>query len=86
MSVAIAARQAAFCATFVDELLASGVTDAVVCPGSRSTPLTLAVAASELNLHVRLDERSAGFYAIGIARETKRLWSSSSRRGRPWPN
>ncbi len=72
MSVAIPSRQATFCATFVDELLASGVTDAVLCPGSRSTPLALAIAASELRLHVRLDERSAGFFAQGLARITTR--------------
>ena len=67
MSVAIAERQATFCATFVDELRARGVRHGVVCPGSRSTPLTLAVAQS-LTLHVRLDERSAGFFAQGLAR------------------
>jgi 2-succinyl-5-enolpyruvyl-6-hydroxy-3-cyclohexene-1-carboxylate synthase len=72
MSVAIPSRQATFCATFVDELVASGVTDAVLCPGSRSTPLALAIASSELRLHVRLDERSAGFFAQGLARITKR--------------
>jgi 2-succinyl-5-enolpyruvyl-6-hydroxy-3-cyclohexene-1-carboxylate synthase len=60
-------RQAAFCATLVDEWVRAGVTHAVVCPGSRSTPLALAIASeSRLALHVRLDERSAGFTALGI--------------------
>ncbi len=64
-------RQAAFSAALVDEWVRAGVTHAVVCPGSRSTPLTLAVAAeSRLELHVRLDERSAGFTALGIALAT----------------
>jgi 2-succinyl-5-enolpyruvyl-6-hydroxy-3-cyclohexene-1-carboxylate synthase len=64
-------RQAAFAATLVDEWVRAGVTHAVVCPGSRSTPLALAVAAeSRIDLHVRLDERSAGFTALGIGAAT----------------
>jgi 2-succinyl-5-enolpyruvyl-6-hydroxy-3-cyclohexene-1-carboxylate synthase len=58
--------QATFAATLVDEWVNGGVTDAVICPGSRSTPLALALAA-RLRAHVRLDERSAGFFAIGLS-------------------
>jgi 2-succinyl-5-enolpyruvyl-6-hydroxy-3-cyclohexene-1-carboxylate synthase len=58
--------QATFAATLVDEWINRGVTDAVLCPGSRSTPLALALAA-RLRVHVRLDERSAGFFAIGLS-------------------
>ncbi len=66
-------RQAAFAATLVDEWIRAGVTHAVVCPGSRSTPLALAVAAEpRLALHLRLDERSAGFTALGIGMATGR--------------
>ncbi len=63
--------QAAFCATLVDEWIRGGVTHAVVSPGSRSTPLTLAIAAREaLSMHVVLDERSAAFVALGIGKAT----------------
>jgi len=66
-------RQAAFAATLVDEWVRGGITHAVVCPGSRSTPLAVAVAAEpRLALHVRLDERSAGFTALGIGLATGR--------------
>jgi len=58
--------QATFAAALVDEWVKGGVTDAVVCPGSRSTPLALALDA-RLRVHVRLDERSAGFFAIGLS-------------------
>lgn len=65
--------QATFAATMVDEWVRGGVTAAVVSPGSRSTPLTLALAdRRELALHVRLDERSAGFFAVGLAAATGR--------------
>jgi 2-succinyl-5-enolpyruvyl-6-hydroxy-3-cyclohexene-1-carboxylate synthase len=63
--------QASFCATLVDEWARLGVTDAVICPGSRSTPLVVPLA-QRLRSHVRLDERSAGFYALGLAKATGR--------------
>ncbi|HEU5084347.1 MAG TPA: 2-succinyl-5-enolpyruvyl-6-hydroxy-3-cyclohexene-1-carboxylic-acid synthase [Acidimicrobiales bacterium] len=65
--------QATFCATLVDEWVRCGLTDAVVCPGSRSTPLTLALAADErVAVHVHHDERSGSYLALGLAQVTGR--------------
>ncbi len=56
----------------VAELVAHGVHDVVLAPGSRSAPLAYAVAeaadAGRVTLHVRVDERSAGFLALGLTR------------------
>ncbi|RGE19160.1 2-succinyl-5-enolpyruvyl-6-hydroxy-3-cyclohexene-1-carboxylic-acid synthase [Leucobacter sp. wl10] len=63
-----------FAVELLAELIRRGVRHAVVCSGSRSQALALAAAAAEragaIRLHVRLDERSAAFFALGIARET----------------
>lgn len=56
----------------IDELVRSGVNDVVLAPGSRSAPLAIEAARAhdrgELRLHVRIDERSAGFLALGLAK------------------
>ncbi|WJR32990.1 2-succinyl-5-enolpyruvyl-6-hydroxy-3-cyclohexene-1-carboxylic-acid synthase [Mycobacteroides immunogenum] len=55
----------------VDELIRGGVRDVVLCPGSRNAPLAFALhdadKAGRLRLHVRIDERTAGFLAVGLA-------------------
>ncbi len=67
----VADRQAAYAATLADEWARNGVAHAVVCPGSRSAPLAVALAAEpRIVVHVRLDERSAGFTALGIGLAT----------------
>ncbi|MGN7704025.1 2-succinyl-5-enolpyruvyl-6-hydroxy-3-cyclohexene-1-carboxylic-acid synthase [Cellulosimicrobium sp. 22601] len=56
----------------VHRLLHEGVADVVLAPGSRSAPLAYALAAASglgrLTLHVRVDERAAGFLALGLSR------------------
>ncbi|WP_255252588.1 2-succinyl-5-enolpyruvyl-6-hydroxy-3-cyclohexene-1-carboxylic-acid synthase [Curtobacterium sp. 'Ferrero'] len=60
----------------LQEFARAGVTDVVVSPGSRSQALALAAVALEraggTTVHVRLDERTAGFFALGLAVETGR--------------
>ncbi len=62
----------AFARVLVDELIAGGMTDAVLAPGSRNAPLSIALydadSAGRIRLHVRIDERTAGFLAVGLAR------------------
>jgi 2-succinyl-5-enolpyruvyl-6-hydroxy-3-cyclohexene-1-carboxylate synthase len=71
VSVPTGDAQATFAATLVDEWVRAGVRHAVVCPGSRSTPLVVALAErDEIVLHVRLDERGACFFAVGLALAT----------------
>lgn len=53
--------------------LAGYVTDVVICPGSRNAALTLALLARrDVCVHVRIDERSAAFMALGMARQQRR--------------
>jgi len=57
----------------VDELVRGGLTDVVLCPGSRSAPFAFAFDAEpRVRLHVHPDERSAAFVALGIAHATGR--------------
>jgi 2-succinyl-5-enolpyruvyl-6-hydroxy-3-cyclohexene-1-carboxylate synthase len=60
----------------VEAMRHGGVTDVVLSPGSRSAPLAFAVfdadAAGDIRLHVRIDERTAGFLALGLAKGSHR--------------
>ena len=56
--------------TLLGALAASGVTHVVASPGSRSTPFLAAALAAGLSCHRVMDERSAGFFALGLARST----------------
>lgn len=62
--------------TILNALLLQGIQTAVLAPGSRSTPLALGLAQlareNKLKLYVDIDERSAAFFALGIAKTTAR--------------
>ena len=66
----------ALATVLVDELVRGGVRDVVLAPGSRSAPLAYALLAADaegrLRLHVRVDERTAGFLALGLAKGSRR--------------
>ena len=56
-----------------DALYSVGVRDVVIAPGSRSAPLALALARrDQFNRHIHIDERSAGFVALGISKASGR--------------
>jgi 2-succinyl-5-enolpyruvyl-6-hydroxy-3-cyclohexene-1-carboxylate synthase len=66
----------AFGIAFCDELARCGLREVVIAPGSRSTPLAMAFFDLErqgrVRLHVRIDERSASFTALGLAKASRR--------------
>jgi 2-succinyl-5-enolpyruvyl-6-hydroxy-3-cyclohexene-1-carboxylate synthase len=66
----------AFGTVFADELARCGVREVVIAPGSRSTPLAMSFyeleRAGRVRLHVRIDERSASFTALGLAKASGR--------------
>ncbi|MFS1517499.1 2-succinyl-5-enolpyruvyl-6-hydroxy-3-cyclohexene-1-carboxylic-acid synthase [Bacillus sp. SCS-151] len=63
----------AFVLAFVDELIKVNVTDVVISPGSRSTPMAMIMAEHPMmNVYVNIDERSAAFFALGIAKSKRK--------------
>ncbi len=60
----------------IRKLIESGVSDFVISPGSRNAPLSIALHEAKLlgiiELHIKLDERGAAYYALGIAKATDR--------------
>ena len=60
----------------IKQIIELGIKDVVLSPGSRNAPLSIALyEASEkglINLHVRIDERGAAFFALGIAKASAR--------------
>jgi 2-succinyl-5-enolpyruvyl-6-hydroxy-3-cyclohexene-1-carboxylate synthase len=60
----------------VRQIVEVGITDAVLAPGSRNAPLSIAFYQAEqaglINLHVKIDERGAAFFALGLTKATGR--------------
>lgn len=60
----------------VRQIIESGITDAVLSPGSRNAPLSIALYEAQkqglINLHIKIDERGAAFFALGITKSTQR--------------
>jgi len=60
----------------VRQIIEAGVTDVVISPGSRNAPLSIAFHQASvkglIKLHVRIDERTAAFFALGIAKASGR--------------
>ncbi|MFS0592493.1 2-succinyl-5-enolpyruvyl-6-hydroxy-3-cyclohexene-1-carboxylic-acid synthase [Cytobacillus horneckiae] len=62
-----------YIASFISELVNNGIEDVVVSPGSRSTPMAMVMAEHpELRIHIHVDERSAAFFALGMAKASSR--------------
>ncbi|EFO80073.1 hypothetical protein OSCT_2064 [Oscillochloris trichoides DG-6] len=77
-------------ATLIDGLVRGGAADLVISPGSRSTPLALAAARHpQARIWMHYDERSAGFFALGMARARRApvvlLCTSGTAAANYWP-
>ena len=60
--------------SLVNQLVACGIQNVVLSPGSRNAPLAIAFSENEsITLHVNIDERSAGFFAVGLAKATLKM-------------
>ena len=62
--------------SIVRQVIECGVKDVVISPGSRNAPLLIAFHEASkkglIELHVRIDERTGGFFALGISKASKR--------------
>ncbi|MEK7315169.1 MAG: 2-succinyl-5-enolpyruvyl-6-hydroxy-3-cyclohexene-1-carboxylic-acid synthase [Candidatus Eisenbacteria bacterium] len=57
---------------FTHAMAAAGVRDAVVAPGSRSAPIALALDRTGIRVHIAIDERAGAFFALGLAKSSRR--------------
>ncbi|MBI2332846.1 MAG: 2-succinyl-5-enolpyruvyl-6-hydroxy-3-cyclohexene-1-carboxylate synthase, partial [Chloroflexi bacterium] len=65
-------RNTIWAGIFVDELKKLGLDSVCIAPGSRSTPLAVAFAESGIRIYTHSDERSASYFALGLARASRK--------------
>jgi 2-succinyl-5-enolpyruvyl-6-hydroxy-3-cyclohexene-1-carboxylate synthase len=65
-------RNTIWSSIFVGELKKLGLDSVCIAPGSRSTPLAVAFAESEIKIYIHSDERSASYFALGLARASQK--------------
>jgi 2-succinyl-5-enolpyruvyl-6-hydroxy-3-cyclohexene-1-carboxylate synthase len=62
-----------YLASFIEEMVQSGVTEVVISPGSRSTPIAmLLMEHPHVHTYINIDERSAAFFALGLAKQMRK--------------
>ena len=75
-SVTVMSEATSLARVIVRQIIEAGITDAVLAPGSRNAPLSIAFYQAEqaglINLHVKIDERGAAFFALGLTKTTGR--------------
>ena len=75
-SVTVMSEATTLARVIVRQIIEAGITDAVLAPGSRNAPLSIAFYQAEqaglINLHVKIDERGAAFFALGLTKATGR--------------
>jgi 2-succinyl-5-enolpyruvyl-6-hydroxy-3-cyclohexene-1-carboxylate synthase len=65
-------RNTIWSSIFVGELKKLGLDSVCIAPGSRSTPLAVAFAESGIKIYIHSDERSASYFALGLARASQK--------------
>ena len=75
-SVTVMSEATSLARVIVRQIIEAGIKDVVISPGSRNAPLSIAFYEAQqrglINLHVKIDERGAAFFALGLTKSTGR--------------